>query len=374
MTNSPQYGDNLSHFVSEVNSAIPNVVYHYADTAALLSIIEHKNLRATSIRYMNDPLEFSYAADSAVKFLEKSLSKEMKSREFAKFIDCWPRRGPSKFSAVEYMLIRIIDALRGEKYGYFPGDLVDRMYPLAIFNTSFCEDGDLLSQWRGYAGTDGWALGFDLKEIIKHDGSVHPMPIKYGDGSRDEGIKASVEQIAEGFRQTYRKDYSQDAWKSYDQDPYHAKEIHEELLRGEDIGSILTYLIRELSGYKHSAFAEEKEWRIVFDKSDSIKKELEVDSHKQKAISETSEPASIEEIVGTSTKSFERDFRPVKFRPGAVALTPYIEIPFPESALREVFIGPHPRQDLQQASLEWFLRQDPGFRHVKVRRSEAPFR
>ena len=41
-----------------------------------------------------------------------------------------------------------------------------------ICTVSFCESGDLLSQWRGYAAQGkGYAMGFDLKElsiIAKH--------------------------------------------------------------------------------------------------------------------------------------------------------------------------------------------------------------
>ena len=34
-----------------------------------------------------------------------------------------------------------------------------------MFIVCFCEDGDLLSQWRGYGADQGYALGFDTAHI-----------------------------------------------------------------------------------------------------------------------------------------------------------------------------------------------------------------
>jgi hypothetical protein len=40
---------------------------------------------------------------------------------------------------------------------------------LRVFATCFCADGDLLSQWRGYAGgVGGYAIGFRTEVLLSH--------------------------------------------------------------------------------------------------------------------------------------------------------------------------------------------------------------
>ena len=80
---------------------------------------------------------------------------------------------------------------------------------MPAFIASFTEDGDLLSQWRGYgAGGDGVSIGFDLNKLsLSVIDSVFPgderppalIKVEYN----PERQIAEVRQIFEGAKQVY---------------------------------------------------------------------------------------------------------------------------------------------------------------------------
>jgi hypothetical protein len=52
---------------------------------------------------------------------------------------------------------------------------------MQIFVVSFCPDGDLLSQWRGYGQSGGYAIGFDaniLKGLTTKDITLAPVVLR----------------------------------------------------------------------------------------------------------------------------------------------------------------------------------------------------
>ena len=113
----------------------PRLLYHYTDAAGLLGMLKSRRLRATNSRFMNDPTENEYAAE-LVTALTWDLQQDYPSTLFLEI---------SK--AILDLLKTYVDY--GEQY-------------LACF----CENGDLVSQWRGYGATGGgYALGFTAKYL-----------------------------------------------------------------------------------------------------------------------------------------------------------------------------------------------------------------
>ena len=107
----------------------PNYLYHYTTATGLQGILQSKVLWATQFDFLNDPTEFLYARD----FVKSHLR------------------------------------CRGDKIANALGDVDDlgntaATYPHYV--TSFCENGDLLSQWRGYSKfNDGYSIGFPFPRI-----------------------------------------------------------------------------------------------------------------------------------------------------------------------------------------------------------------
>jgi hypothetical protein len=112
-------------------AALPDVLYHYTDAAGLLGIVQSGQLWASHAAFLNDSTEISYVK-------------------------------------------RVLDRARGELTGQYDQPLVgeflrqvDELFQRLVVSkydvylVCFCENGDQLSQWRGYPSTGGgYAIGF----------------------------------------------------------------------------------------------------------------------------------------------------------------------------------------------------------------------
>jgi hypothetical protein len=120
------------------NDAPNTTLYHYTAAEGLHGIIETGNIWATNYRYVNDLTEFVYANTLLREEIERRLSPT----------------SPSITPLAEAVLIAIRDT---------PDLLVGAV---DIYIACFCEDGDLLSQWRAYGGRGGgFAIGFKIDKI-----------------------------------------------------------------------------------------------------------------------------------------------------------------------------------------------------------------
>lgn len=116
----------------------PTNLCHYTTQKGLMGILESRQLWATDVRYLNDSQEFVYATDLAIKYLNDH---------------------PLKSS----------DDTR-KAFAQRALDMLDRKAVAALttptFVTSFSEDDDLLSQWRGYCPSgSGFAICFAFDRI-----------------------------------------------------------------------------------------------------------------------------------------------------------------------------------------------------------------
>jgi len=117
--------------------ARPAVLYHYTAAAGLLSMIKSGHVWASESRYMNDPREFLHGADVIERVIDRFVI----------------RKNPPQ------ALLEIRDNVRRH--------IEEKLQNVRIFSTSFCTDGDLLSQWRGYGDTGGgYTLGFEPRLLF----------------------------------------------------------------------------------------------------------------------------------------------------------------------------------------------------------------
>jgi len=177
----------------------------------------------------------------------------------------------------------------------------------------FCEQGDLLSQWRGYSSGGGYALGFDLDELRQVQGpdlDLRPELVKVHYGV--DHIMTVVGPVIGAIFRDGRGD------------PEVVGAIEERGL-----------VFPTLAGMKHPAFEEEKEWRLIV-------------------------------ACGPSAQA-------VNFRPGAIAPTPYMALTFAPTALRHVVVGPGPHAELRRDGVARVLGAS-GEWNADVQLSDAPFR
>jgi len=113
---------------------IPNRLYHYTSAGGLHGIASNKTIFLTNARFLNDPGELIYAANLVRASV--AIARD--------------QRG----SVLDDFLKHIENILDPDKL------------TLEAYVSCFCEDGDLLSQWRSYGGNaDGYAIGFDFSGI-----------------------------------------------------------------------------------------------------------------------------------------------------------------------------------------------------------------
>lgn len=286
------------------------MLYHYTSLDGFKGIIEGKSFWASDIRFLNDSTEFTHGRNLCLECVE-ALRKQTSKADVVSFID-----------VLQNMLT---DPL------FLWGDIRDSQY--FIFVVSFCEDGDLLSQWRGYSGgQQGVSLGFKVRDLVRvstqyaNDYFI-PNKVIYEDDVKREIIN----------------DILRIGLCSY---KYNSHKWSRDIIQSDIARMVRGALYWFLPLFKHSSFKQEQEWRFQF------------------YIFEGGKP---EEKVSN-----------VQFRVRDNFLLPYMNLKLyyqqqteflPLSAVR---VGPSTTPDLTKQSIEFMLKSR-GF-SVPVEISKIPFR
>jgi hypothetical protein len=214
----------LSDDWARYHSRRPPVLYHYTDAAGLLGMLNTRRLWATNSGFMNDPTEMEYAA---------RIVRETAQSQVGKY--------PTA------LFKRVMQNIELVLAAYAP-DQNDE------YLTCFCENGDLLSQWRGYgASGGGYALGFDSRQVgfRYYQNREKPEPVlrkvlydqkaQKGLVGRFIGLLLEWETLrSRKGRRNSDIDNSDDAWYSFN------------------------WFISEcLNCFKDPAYSEEQEWRVI---------------------------------------------------------------------------------------------------------------
>lgn len=277
----------------------PELLYHYTNQAGLIGILERQKLWATHIHYLNDTKEFWHTLESTEQYLVARLSMENDQHEQIK-------------------LQGLIDDLKST--------LRARTYV-----TSFSARRDSLSQWRGYVGNQpGFALGFDFSGLERLAGSL---------GARLEpciyDAEQQMAQVEALIAETLREDFLGT--------PFREMTIinNVPVVNFDGPNHFLDRLNRTAPLHKHSAFVDEREWRLIYTPD------------------ETAET--------------------IRFRPGQSMLIPYTEINLLDqnvlSCLKEIVVGPCPYPDLAKYSLQGLVVYTESLHDSpRIENSTAPYR
>lgn len=187
------------------------LLFHYTTFAGFLGIVGGPSMWASCIHYLNDSQEFKHGL---------AIAKEVAERKL-----------PDAKGARKQLLERFITALEQYSQGF-------------VYVASFTENGDLLSQWRGYSGSGGLSLGFDfgtLREVAKR----HVFQVTkciYDDATKRRLASAIIDEALNLTPTVVDED---------------ADRVEKAAYR-----IVLNYY-QLAAAFKDSSFAEENEWRFI---------------------------------------------------------------------------------------------------------------
>lgn len=243
------------------NKGYPKVLYHYASMEKGTSILKHKNIRLSDITKSNDVKEMSIFFPDLFDEMLKNYD------EHNGFSYKFEYKGKGNRQA----------------FGLFVNELKKKIEKefedgsIATFALCLSEEGDLLSQWRGYADDGkGICLGLNVEEILKFVGisSVSGFSLEKVEYLSKEQIDEWVKNVANQMLGIV--EIILGAIEEGNIQYYSAKEFD------EDIFNTIYYNIlsevEESIKFKTEGFKEEKEWRFF------IKNSLNKDDIKGKKI------------------------------------------------------------------------------------------
>lgn len=258
---------------------VDQTLYHYTGIGGLLGIVDSRVIWASHVYYLNDSKEILHACEVLGTLLSKRPEvKDLTEREFIKQFRDW------------------LTTFRRDAFHVF------------VFSLS--EERSLLSQWRSYTPHGkGVSLGFPpavLNHVLRKPG-FRIAKCLYTNPEHEELMGSLLEKMLITFHQRLPGLDTTTAHPSQKYYPF-LEEFRNDLLQ-------------VLAIVKHSAFSEEREWRIV---------------------SPYFPKYTVDEV---------------KFREGASMLLPYTELELPKEGrlFEEVILGPSQDVNLSFSALSAYL-------------------
>jgi len=202
-------------------------LYHYTTARGIEGIISKREIWSTDIESMNDTKEIKYG----VEVIEEEIKSAKERYEGDRLVS------EVFLSSIE----KELENLARDRY--------------SIFVTCFCREGDLLSQWRGYADRGGgYSIEFkfnDSTTMVDINGNLKKPNLRRVLYDREEQKRIAgtlinaICEICSTFPSLERDNPDkEDLWSS--------------------VASYVSKTLIDFAvSFKHEGFKEEKEWRLV---------------------------------------------------------------------------------------------------------------
>jgi hypothetical protein len=303
-------GREWMHRYSEGLGPVPPL-FHYTGAHGMRGILNSDRIWASGAQHMNDWMEVVYGYDIMMSTLRALVG----SGELAE-------RGQAVFS----------DVLRAM-------ELPDSPFVDAYF-AAFCEKGNLLSQWRAYAGTQGFAVEVDPLVIEGELTLTTKAParnlrlakVEYDPECQRKGFRHLLDELIETIE---------------------AQHGHSDRLLGTLAEFVRVVLSSWAATVKHPGFEEEQEWRVIF----------------QPMITMEEKYHSTEEfVIRVEDHSLVTH---VELMPSKVL--PHHARQAPKLPIKSITCGPNVSMRSTMRALEILLRNN-GYEGVQILKSEIPAR
>jgi hypothetical protein len=216
--------EELSKEEAATDERPPDALHHYTSAEGLLGIVRSGQIWATNLLYLNDSSELS----DALKILASEIEAiPLKLGDFA-----------GTFS---------------KSISFYSKDVA-----LDHFVTSFCQDGDLLGQWRGYGAQGaGYSIGFVTPALLSaakrrennDRGACTLRKVKYTLKQKMQMIQRRISTLNEILEPV-----------ADELEPALDEEFRRLILLWHQIAASFR---PTLALMKHASFEEENEWRLV---------------------------------------------------------------------------------------------------------------
>jgi Protein of unknown function (DUF2971) len=235
-------------------------IYHYTTKSGLKGILDTQTLWATHYAALNDTTEIRHMRETLVENLTpimRVLLDERRKNSFSlkrKISKCGGLPNAARKEAES-----LVDVFYKVTFGLGEENSDSLSVPFAEpFITSFCshdgadqytKENGLLSQWRSYGSVEGFAIVFDTRglcDLLVHEKETyHCSSGAFGDVIYDD----EKDKIDEEFKDLFDR----------------IRVIYKEMLDdiSDNIDQIYGPFVNSVSRFKHRAFHEEREVRII---------------------------------------------------------------------------------------------------------------
>ncbi len=171
-------GDRLNGIVAKQTDVGDNVLHHYTTPPGFEAILRSERFWATHVRFLNDWSEQKYAMELINEAMKRWMEKV-------------PLLSPHHVNGYLKQLLE------------FCRDLWKRH---EAFVVCFCEKENLLNQWRVYAGTEGFSMGFNGKQLAEAGQKPNPwnggrtfslMKVVYHRDEQKRLVEAVIDAVAD---------------------------------------------------------------------------------------------------------------------------------------------------------------------------------
>lgn len=239
----------------------PPELYYYTDAVGLQGILNPQHWPPLHVKRPDQAAKARYADDSAYTFGRAAhlMASDVRYMNDGEELSYGAKYIADAFTAAKDD--QSIDRPLGIAFARIATLLVETApseWPFQWCAACFCEDGDLLSQWRGYAGgLGGFAIGFSgealekysYKHVLAARGMVHDIPAPVRLHQVQYGPTQAAERAAELVARLH------EAWQSGTALPAD--------LDGVPEAFVGLYACEAAATLKHPAFAAEREWRLL---------------------------------------------------------------------------------------------------------------
>lgn len=302
----------------------PPVVYHYCGLDTFYKIISNSTIRLSNVIKTNDREEMVYILPLIIDVCEQCLSEYNRNL------------------STEY---KLEDDFVRQLFEYTFNELSINCYVVC-----FSAEGDLLSQWRGYANDAcGVSIGFDTNCFFPLAKSIQS---NYDFAQVYYSPNKLVEQIKKYFAKHIRN-----RWTTDD------KENSLNIMN--TVKKLSIALLYNTVFYKNPYFEEEAEWRLVYHPFGNIRgvnKRIDY----------------VDRMAETFNMSVEEDFirSPMEFRVSNNKIISYYDLNFSRikrEFVRKIIIGA--KADIKDMDLELFLYKS-GYSpmNIEITKSVIPYR